>query len=326
MHVEEAVASGARLEAACAAIGLPARTLQRWVHRPVDGRRGPHCSPANKLRSWERQRIVTIATSPEFRDCSPKQIVPMLADRGLYVGSESSFYRVLHAENLQHRRTRARPPARRPHAHCADGAWQVASWDITYLRSHIRGQFFFLYLVEDVWSRKILGWAIHDTESESHAAQLIENIRHTAIDADLAGWVLHSDNGRAMKGSTMLATLQRLGVIPSFSRPRVSDDNAFAESLFRTLKYRAEYPVVGFATVDAARAWVNEFVTWYNHEHHHSGIGYVTPAGRHDGTDVALLVARRRVYAAAQQKHPERWTSSPRPWCRPTTVVLNQER
>jgi putative transposase len=236
MLVEEAVAGGARFGKACDVIGLPARTLQRWIHRPVDGRRGPRRSPANKLSQRERNKIVEIATSPEFRDMSPKQIVPLLTDRGTYVASESSFYRVLHDEQLQHRRTRTRPPSKRPHEHVADGPWQVASWDITYLRSHVRGQFFFLYLVVDVWSRKILGWDVHESESSEHAARLVERVRQTA-NRNLDGWVLHSDNGGPMKGATMLATLQRLGVVPSFSRPRVSDDNPFAESLFRTLKY-----------------------------------------------------------------------------------------
>jgi putative transposase len=325
MLVEEAVAGGARFGKACDVIGLPARTLQRWIHRPVDGRRGPRRSPANKLSQRERNKIVEIATSPEFRDMSPKQIVPLLTDRGTYVASESSFYRVLHDEQLQHRRTRTRPPSKRPHEHVADGPWQVASWDITYLRSHVRGQFFFLYLVVDVWSRKILGWDIHESESSEHAARLVERVRQTA-NRNLDGWVLHSDNGGPMKGATMLATLQRLGVVPSFSRPRVSDDNPFAESLFRTLKYRPEYPVDGFATLDDARRWVAAFVHWYNHEHQHSGIGFVTAADRHVGVDVDVLAARRCVYERARRRRPERWSRDMRSWSRPEVVMLNPER
>ena len=324
MLVEEAVGRGARFGKACDVIGLPARTLQRWIHKPVDGRRGPRHSPANRLSQRERNKIVEVATSTEFRDMSPKQIVPLLADRGSYVASESSFYRVLHDEKLQHRRTRARPPAKRPHEHVADGPWQVASWDITYLRSHVRGQFFFLYLVEDVWSRKILGWDVHESESSEFAALLVERVRRSA-DRDLDGWVLHSDNGGPMKGATMLATMQRLGVIPSFSRPRVSDDNPFAESLFRTLKYRPEYPAAGFATIDDARRWVAAFARWYNHEHQHSGIGFVAPADRHAGFDVAILAARRCVYERARRRHPERWSSGTRTWPRPDVVALNPE-
>lgn len=324
MLVEEAVAAGARLSKACEVVGLPARTLQRWVHRPVDGRKGPRHSPANKLTQRERDRVIEIATSSEFRDMSPKQIVPLLADRGTYVASESTFYRFLHDAKLQHSRSRTRPPAKRPREHAADGPWQVASWDITYLRSHIRGQFFYLYLVVDVWSRKIIGWAVHEAESSELAAALVERVRLTA-ESDLDGWVLHSDNGGPMKGATMLATLQRLGVVPSFSRPRVSDDNPFAESLFRTLKYRPEYPAAGFAALEDARCWVAQFVHWYNHEHQHSAIGFVTPADRHAGADVEILDGRRCVYERARRRNPQRWSRNTRSWPRPAIVTLNPE-
>ena len=305
-------------------LGLSVRTVERWADNDDDGRHGPNRVPSNKFSEAERRKALAILTSPEFRDLSPKQIVPRLASRNQYVGSESSLYRLLRAEGMQHHRGRAQPPMPRPHEHIADKPMQVASWDITYLRSHVRGAFFYLYLVEDVWSRKILGWAVHAVELADHAAALVEQIRNTA-GGDLTGWVLHSDNGGPMKGATMLSTLQRLGVVPSFSRPSVSDDNPYSESLFRTLKYRAQYPSTGFATLELARAWVEGFVRWYNDEHQHSGIGYVSPAARHDGRDIAILAARRETYEAARQRHPERWARHVRPWTRPTTVTLNQE-
>jgi hypothetical protein len=126
-----------------------------------------------------------------------------------------------------------------------------------------------------------------------------------------------------MKGATMLATMQRLGVVPSFSRPSVSNDNPFSESLFRTMKYVPEYPRDGFASVDAARKWVAAFVTWYNHTHRHSGIGFVAPAERHDGRDIAILAGRRTTYERARRRHPERWARHTRPWKRPAVVRLN---
>lgn len=323
--VDEAVVAGARRWRACETLGLTVRTLERWTSDD-DGRHGPKQTPANKLSDTERRKVVAVATSVEFRDQSPKQIVPILATRGEYVASESTFYRVLRAVNMQHHRGRARPPTARPHEHVANGPWQVASWDITYLRSHLRGAFYYLYLVEDVWSRKILGWAVHDIESAELAAALVDRIRLTeSPDADLAGWVLHSDNGGAMKGATMLATLQRLGVAPSFSRPGVSDDNPFVESLFRTLKYCPDYPSGGFASVEQARSWVTRFVAWYNHEHQHSAIGYVTPAQRHAGDDIAILAQRRATYARARSRRPERWSRHTRSWRRPATVILNPE-
>ena len=324
--VEEAVTAGARRWRACEMLGLAVRTLERWGDDREDGRLGPKSDPANKLSAAERQRIVEVATSAEFRDESPKQIVPTLADRGQYIGSESTIYRALHAEDLQHRRGAARPPTHRPRELVSDGPWQVASWDITYLKSHVRGEFFYLYLVVDVWSRMILGWEIHDVESADLSSALIQRIRDEAgPGVDLVGWVLHADNGGPMKGATMLATMQRLGVVPSFSRPSVSNDNPFSESLFRTMKYVPEYPRDGFVCLDAARTWVAAFVAWYNHEHKHSGIGFVAPADRHAGRDVELLAARRAVYARAQRRNPERWSRHTRPWSRPETVTLNPE-
>lgn len=323
--IDEAVAAGASQAAACDVLGLPARTLQRWEHTTDDHRHGPKYQPSNKLSSAERREVVTIATSPEFRDQSPKQIVPTLADRGVYVASESSFYRILHEQNLQQHRGRARPPTPRPRGHAADGPWQLAAWDITYLRSHVRGQFFYLYLVEDVWSRKIVGWDVHDAESTDFAADLIEQIRKDNPGVDLRGWVLHSDNGGPMKGATMLATMQKLGIVPSFSRPRVSDDNAYAESLFRTLKYCPEYPSKGFANVVDARAWVARFVAWYNETHLHSSIGFVTPSSRHAGEDIAILEQRRKTYEVARERQPARWARHTRPWARPEIVTLLPE-
>jgi len=324
--IDEAVAAGARRWRACEVLGLTVRTVERWGGSDDDGRHGPNQAPANKLSDTEHRKIIAVATSAEFRDLAPSQIVPRLATRGEYVASESTFYRVLRAEDMQHHRGRARPPTTRPHEHVADAPWQVASWDITYLRSQLRGQFFYLYLVEDVWSRKILGQEVHDVECSDLAAALVERIRVEAgPDVDLVGWVLHSDNGGPMKGATMLATLQRLGVVPSFSRPSVSDDNPFIESLFRTMKYCPEYPTNGFASVEQARLWVLRFVAWYNFEHQHSGIGFVTPAERHAGDDIAILAARRDTYARARARHPERWSQHTRAWKRPATVTLNPE-
>lgn len=323
--VAEAVAAGARRWKACELLGIAVRTLERWGDDREDGRHGPKSAPANKLSAMERQRIIAVATSAEFRDESPKQMVPTLADRGEYIGSESTIYRVLHAANMQHRRGAARAPTHRPREHVADGPWQVASWDITYLKSHVRGAFFYLYLVEDVWSRTILAWEVHDAECNELAAAFVERLRCEHPGVTLRGLVLHSDNGGPMKGATMLATMQRLGVVPSFSRPSVSNDNPFSESLFRTLKYVPEYPRDGFATVEAARIWVASFVAWYNHDHKHSGIGFVAPADRHAGRDVEILAARRAVYARARRRNPARWARHPRAWSRPDTVILNPE-
>lgn len=323
--LDEAVHAGAGLEAACDMLGLSVRTVQRWQAQDggEDRRYGPKSEPANKLSETEKRKIVAVANSPEYRDVSPKQIVPRLADQGIYIASEASFYRTLREQQLINHRERSKPAsAHRPSEHVATGPWQVASWDITYLKTHVAGCFLYLYLVIDVWSRKIIGWEVHETECKELSSELVQGIAADA-DVDLDGWVLHADNGGPMKGSTMVATLARLGVIASFSRPHVSDDNPFSEALFRTLKYRPGYPAGGFATLDEARAWVEGFVRWYNTQHLHSGIRYTTPDDRHSGRDVEILANRRRVYEQARRRNPSRWSRQTRNWDRVEVVRLN---
>lgn len=319
------MASGARLKPAAAEAGVDVRTVQRWRAQGVgdDRRQGPHREPANKLRDVERKRVLEVANSPEYRDLSPKQIVPKLADEGDYIASESTFYRCLRAADQLHHRERSAPAvSRRPAELVATEPEQVWSWDITYLRSSVRGEFYYLYMVEDVWSRKIVGWEVHAVESMDLASALIERTC-AELGVDPEGLTLHSDNGGPMKGSTMLATLQRLGIVPSFSRPHVSDDNPFSEALFRTLKYRPEYPRKPFQSLEEARKWVTWFVDWYNTEHLHSAIGFVTPDDRHHGRDIAILAQRHAVYQRAQRRHPERWTGPTRNWIAPAVVRLN---
>jgi putative transposase len=326
--VDEAVNAGARRKVACGELGLDVRTLERWSGEAAeDQRRAAKGPPVNKLTRKERDEVLRIVNSPRYRDLSPNQIVPLLADEeGRYVASERTIYRILNEEDLLHHRSRAKPPMRRkPLEHNATGPNQVWSWDITYLKSPIAGKFFYLYLFVDVWSRKIVGWEVHEEESAEHAALLFETICQLS-GIDPSGLVLHADNGGPMKGATMVATLERLGVLTSFSRPRVSDDNPYSEALFRTLKYRPEYPTKPFVDVEAARAWVSSFVGWYNTEHLHSGIRFVTPNDRHEGRDVEVLARRIAVYEAAQGAHPERFKNGTRDWSRIEEVRLNPGR
>ena len=321
--VDEAIARGARVGKACPRLGYALRTVQRWREAEEDRRVGPKRSPSNKLSSAERRRILEVVNSEEFRDLSPKQIVPRLADKGIYVASESSIYRLLREEGQLAHRASARPSIKRPKIeHVAMGPNQVWSWDITYLRGPVRGAFLYLYLVVDVFSRRIMGWEVCDEESMERASALIR--RSCAENhVDPKGLVLHSDNGGPMKGSTMLATLQWLGIVPSFSRPRVSDDNAFSEALFRTLKYRPTYPARGFESAAASTAWVQRFVAWYNGEHRHSGIKFVTPDDRHFGREQRVLVRRAAVYELARSRRPERWSRQTRNWTPAGLVRLN---
>lgn len=327
-HIEEAVASGARLSKACKSIGISARTLQRWKQLPEGGedqRQGPKSAPGNKLTVKEREQVIQIVNSPEYRDKSPNQIVPALADEGLYVASESTMYRILKEEDLNTHRAASKPQQRnKPREHVADAPNQVWSWDITYLKGPVLGTFFYLYLIVDVFSRMIVGYRVHDKESSDYAALLVdeacqrEGIRRNTL-------VLHQDNGSPMKGATLKATLDRLKVTPSYSRPHVSDDNPFSESLFRTMKYRPEYPTKPFTSLEAAIRWVYAFVTWYNTEHRHSSIRYVTPEERHNGKDEKILAHRQEIYEAAKKKHPERWSGKTRNWEPIREVYLNPD-
>jgi putative transposase len=326
--IAEAERAGASVTSACGIVGISLRTLQRWQARPDgdDERRGPRRRPGNALRPEEEATIVAVLTSQRYAGISPKQLVPMLADEGVYLGSDSTFYRIKRRRKLQ----RPRPPlaarhVRATHMHRATGPNQVWSWDITWLPTNVRGKYLYLYMVMDVWSRCVVGWAVEEDESSSLAAELVTRVcREENIDS--RGLVLHADNGNAMRGSTMLATLQHLGVIPSFSRPHVSDDNPYSESLFRTVKHTPAYPPHRFASPQDARAWVARFVAWYNGEHRHSGIRFVTPDQRHQGRDVAILAARQALYDLARRANPERWTGTIRDWSPIPTVTLNPER
>jgi len=326
--IGEAQAAGARLVPACRVVGLSTRTVERWRRKPDgdDDRRGPHQQPGNALTPAEKAQVLAVMTSVRYAGLSPKQLVPQLADDGLYLASESTMYRLQRRHGLrEHKRTIERTHVTRSSTvHRATGPNQVWSWDITWLPTVVRGRFLYLYLVMDVWSRRVVGWTISESESADTAAELVTRICRDD-DIDPRGLVLHSDNGGPMRGNTMIATLQWLGIVPSFSRPHVSDDNPYSEALFRTLKYTPAYPRVPFANVVSAQAWVTRFVGWYNGVHRHSAIRYVTPDERHAGRECAVLGERHRLYERARSSNPERWTRGTRDWSAVGVVVLNPQ-
>ena len=329
--INEAVSAGASKVNACRELDLTIRTVQRWTETgKVTADRRPDAdrpAPANKLSDTERQELLELCNQTEYASLPPGQIVPRLADKGVYVASESTFYRVLKAHNQLHHRGRARAPRKvaRPTTYAASRPNQVWSWDISYCASKVVGLFYYLYLIEDIYSRKIVGWEIHESERGEYAAALMQRTV-MAERCYRQPLVLHSDNGAPMKSATLLAKLDELGVTPSRSRPRVSNDNPYSESLFRTLKYRPTWPTEGFSDLAAARAWVQGFVDWYNHEHRHSQIKYVTPIQRHNGDDAALLERRQAVYRQAKAKRPERWSREIRDWAPVGEVMLNPDR
>jgi len=249
--------------------------------------------------------------------------VPKLADQNIYIASESSFYRVLREQNMQHHRGRSKRPERKlPESHLATAPNQVWTWDITWLKGPVKGMYYRLYLIIDIFSRKIVGWEIWETEESQYAEELMKK---TVISEKIQGrpLVLHSDNGSPMKAATFQVLLEKLGVQSSYSRPRVSNDNPYSEAMFRTLKYRPEFPYKGFETLEAAREWALRFVNWYNCVHLHSGINFVTPEQCHTGAHMEILKKRKEVYELAKQQHPERWSRSTRDWSAHDSVALN---
>jgi putative transposase len=225
---------------------------------------------AHRLSEEERQRILLTCNEPEFAALPPGQIVPALADRGLSIGSERSFYRVLHAHGQAHRRGRARPPPQEPRPVPrlrATGPNQVRSLDIAYLPTTVRGIWLYLYLVIDVWSRKVVVWDVAEREDPAIAADLISRacLRERISRVRSQPLILHADKGNAMRAATLESRLEDLGALRSFSRPRVSNENPYSEPLFKTAKYRPDYPSRPFASGEVACHWEATFVDWYNH-------------------------------------------------------------
>ncbi len=195
---------------------------------------------------------------------------------------------------------------------------------MTWLKSPVNGLFYCLYMMEDVFSRKITAWEVHETECGALASQLL---RRGVLAEGCAATLrcLHADNGSIQKSSTLRATLDWLGVEPSYSRPSVSNDNAFSEALFRTTKYRPDFPHYGFESLETARLWCSHVVHRYNEEHQHSAIKFVTPEQRHRGDDIQILAERDEVYRQAKAANPSRWSGATRNWTRPETMTLNPD-
>ncbi len=328
--IQEANRNGARLSKACQELHIHVRTYERWVAEggvKVDQR--PHAkrpTPKNKLSEKEKSEILEVVKQEAYADLPPTQIVPQLADKGRYIASESTFYRVLRKEHMQNHRGRSQKPVRRiPESHLATAPNQVWTWDITWLGGPVKGLFYRLYLILDLFSRKAVGWEVWETEEAQYAEKLVKK---AVLKEKIQGrpLVLHSDNGSPMKASTFLGLLETLGIQSSFSRPRVSNDNPYSEAMFRTLKYRPEFPQKGFASLKEARKWAQQFIHWYNEIHLHSGLNFVTPVQCHNGTHKDVLAKRKEIYQDAKKKHPERWARGTRDWSPHEQVALNPMR
>lgn len=326
------MASGARQIKCAEVLGLSLRTLKRWrITRDDDDPDGrPKATrplPANALTTPERTEILRQCNLPENASKPPAQIVVELADQGTYLASESSFYRVLRDARQQHHRGRARAP-RAPATkatHCATAPNQVWCWDITWLPTRVSGRFFKLYVILDLFSRKIIASEVWEEENAAHSQSLL---RRAALAENLAMLhhpvILHGDNGSPLKASTVLALMYSLGITPSHSRPRVSNDNPHAEALFRTAKYHPSLPPNGFDDLATARQWAQAFVDSYNNRHFHSSLRFVTPTQKHAEADKAILAKRDELYQRARAQNPNRWIrKSTRNWSPITAATLN---
>jgi len=329
--IDEARANGARLGPLCAELGITPRTYQRWTQEGAVGPDGRTTAvrpkPDHALTLEEEAAVVALCKSEQYQSAPPAQIVAREADEGRYIASESTFYRVLRRMEMNQPRGRGRrqAPPPKPTSHQADGPNQVWSWDVTWLPGPVSGLFFYLVLIIDIYSRKVVGWEVEAAESSLLLSRVLQQavLKERCIDQPL---VLHSDNGSPFKGETLKAKLKSLGIEPSYSCPRVSNDNPFSESIFATCKAMPSYSANGFGSLEEARRWVHAFVCWYNTEHRHSGIQYVTPQQRHTGEDVAILAQRKAVYAEAKARNPRRWSGQTRDW-RPVGVVcLNPDK
>jgi len=280
-------------------------------------------APPLALSSSERQCIVATLNSARFADCTPYTVWARLLDEGTYLASVRTFYHVLAAEGLvQERRDQLVHPAHTKPELVASAPNQVWSWDITRLRSTMKWQHFYLYVVLDIFSRYVVGWLVAGAENAGLAKALIEEtcdkygIAHDTL-------TLHSDRGSPMRAKTTAELLVDLRVAASFSRPRVSNDNPFSEAQFKTLKYRPEFPE-RFDGIEHARAHLRRFFGWYNDEHRHSGIGFMTPAAVHFSQATAMQQQRAAVLAAAYRAHPERFKGKrPTPPALPDVVGIN---
>lgn len=321
--IQDARNEGCTIKECCDCIEISTRTYIRWKQGIIkDRRKGASKRVARKISEIGRQRIIDTCCEERFKDLNPYCIFTTLLDEGNYIGSVSTFYRVLRDANLLSHRRKSRPGHKRtkPTELSASGPNQIYSWDITYMKTMIRGVYYFAYVVLDIWSRKIVCWEIHDRESSEIAAIMFKNM---VARLKLQGVTLRSDNGAPMKGGTILSMFYSLGIIPSYSRPRVSNDNPFSESLFKTVKYTAGYPN-GFDSIDHAMEWFDSFVKWYNTEHKHSGIGYITPEQRHNGTGNLIMEKRNAFMATVRERHPERWGKKIQTWKSEELVYLNK--
>jgi putative transposase len=310
--------------AACRALRVPRASLYRHL-RPPDGPTAPapRPSPPRALTPVERQLVLAHLNAERFRDQAPAEVYATLLDEGLYVCSLRTMYRILaQAGEIRERRDQLHHPQYQKPQLLATSPNQVWSWDITKLLGPVKWTYFYLYVILDIFSRYVVGWMVADRESAELAKRLITD---TCQKQQIAPGqlTLHADRGTSMRSKPVALLLADLGVTKTHSRPHVSDDNPFSESQFKTLKYRPEFPE-RFGSLQDARSFSQAFFPWYNTEHHHGGIGLLTPEILHYGRADNVIAQRQAVLSQAYERNPERFVRAhPKPPDRPTAVWIN---
>ncbi|MBN2652265.1 MAG: IS3 family transposase [Spirochaetales bacterium] len=324
--IDEAVCNGSRLIPACEAADIAVSTYRRWKNREnlTDQRQFAKKICPFELTDEEQQKIIDVCCEDEYKDETPYTIFVKLLEAGIYIASIRSFYRVLGRHGLTKHRSCKHPGVKhsRPPQKVATAPNQVWTWDITWLPTYVKGLFFYLYTIIDIWDKSIVGWAIHEAESDEYAAQLFSS---TLYENRLPSVHIHSDNGNPMKGISLLTLLNRLDLVNSYSRPRVSNDNPFIESFFGTLKNHRKYPGK-FNSISEAREWAGNFISYYHNHHRHSGINYFTPHQMRSGEYIKLTQIRNDTLTKALAEKPDRWRGrTPKLWNPKHIVILNPE-
>jgi putative transposase len=316
--------------ATCAALGLSRASLHRSGKRrllPLLASRAQSSahrpSPPRTLPAEARQAVLELLRASRFADLAPAEIYATLLDEGRYHCSVSTMYRILHANSEVHaRRKQLRHPVYTKPELLAVRPNEVWSWDITKLKGPAKWAYFYLYVIIDIFSRRVVGWCIADAENALLFKALLDDtiIKHPVQPGQLT---LHADRGGPMKAKATAFLLADLGITKSHSRPHVSNDNPFSESHFKTLKYQPRFPKC-FGCIEDARQFCREFFTWYNQAHHHVGLGLMTPDQVHYGQADDVHAARQITLAAAFAAHPERFVNKPpAPPEKPTAVWIN---
>jgi putative transposase len=310
---------------ACAAIGIPSATVYRHRARrngpPLAPRRRP--SPSRALVAQERQEVLGVLHTEEFMDQAPQEVYAALLDQGRYLCSIRTMYRILEAnQEVKERRNQLRHPAYQKPELLATAPNRVWSWDITKLLGPVKWTYFYLYVILDIFSRYVVGWMVASRETAVLAHKLIQETMEKQ-NIQPGQLTIHADRGASMKSKPVALLLSDLGVTKTHSRPHTSDDNPYSEAQFKTLKYRPDFPE-RFGSLEDARAFCQGFFSWYNSEHHHSGIGLMTPEGVHYGLAKEVFKAREKVLLAAYEKHPERFVRKvPLPLALPEAAWIN---